>query len=273
MTDRENCYDRIAERYERWWAPVLAPTARGLLDTIASRVEGGARRVLDIGTGTGTLAVAAVNRWPSIEIDGIDASKGMVSVAEASAERTLPPESRRRLRLVTAYAHDLPFDTGTFDVAISSFVLQLVPNRIRVLREASRVLRPGGTLAYVTWLDGGWSFEPDVVLDEVLDEVGLGAREPDDGGRDIASPEAAAAQLRRAGFRRVTARKHRLEYAFDSASYLGFLAEFDEEDLFTSLESDVRTRLVARLCERWAALSPEAFVLRLPVVTVVGTRM
>ena len=43
---------------------------------------------------------------------------------------------------------------GSFDVAVSSFVLQLVPNRFRALREVRRVLRRGGTLAWISWLAG-----------------------------------------------------------------------------------------------------------------------
>ena len=71
----------------------------------------------------------------------------------------------------------MPFADGGFDAALSSFVFQLVPRRARALREARRVLRPGGLLAYVTWLEDDRVFAPDVIFDDVLDELGIGAGE------------------------------------------------------------------------------------------------
>ena len=59
--------------------------------------------------------------------------------------RAACPDARPRLRAHTALADALPFDDGSFDAAMSSFVLQLVPSRARALREIRRVLRPGGT--------------------------------------------------------------------------------------------------------------------------------
>jgi ubiquinone/menaquinone biosynthesis C-methylase UbiE len=272
MTDQAERYDRIAEGYQRWWAPVLAPTARGLLETIEPLVRTGRERILDMGTGTGTLARATVERWAEVQVDAIDASAGMIAAASDLAARDLEVDQHRRLRFTTAFADTLPFDDATFDLVISSFVIQLVPSRIRALREIRRVLRPGGWLAYVTWLRDEHPFIPDVIFDELLDTIGIGAREPDPRPGDLASPTAAAAQLRRAGFAEVQATSHRLVHAFDPDGYLAFLAEFDEEDLFQDLTHDERGWLSSRLVERLRELPPEDLTLRAPVVTVIGAR-
>jgi len=271
MTDQQARYDRVAEGYARWWAPVLAPTAVTILDRVApAAAQGG--RLLDVGTGTGTLSVAALRRWPLVDVVGIDASGEMAAAARRQADRALPEHDRPRYQVETAFADRLPFPDGSFDAAVSSFVLQLVPSRRAVLREVHRVLRPGGRFAHVTWLVGEVAFEPDAVVDAVLEEFGYGARE---GGRergDYESVRAAIGSLRGAGFRNVEAEARELVHRFDARSYQGFVQEFDEEDLFASMRRSERHEISARLRKKLAALPATAFELRLPVVVAHGDR-
>ena len=56
-------FDEMANGYERWWAPVLAPSAQRLLDQLAPVIEAGAIDILDVGVGTGNLARSALARW------------------------------------------------------------------------------------------------------------------------------------------------------------------------------------------------------------------
>jgi trans-aconitate methyltransferase len=81
VTDQATRYDTSARGYARWWAPVLRPTAVTVLDRIADAVEAGATRILDVGTGTATLSIAAIQRWPEVRVVGIDASRGMAEAA------------------------------------------------------------------------------------------------------------------------------------------------------------------------------------------------
>jgi ubiquinone/menaquinone biosynthesis C-methylase UbiE len=272
MTDQAERYDRIAAGYAQWWAPVLAPRATELLDRIAPLVADGATRLLDVGTGTGTLAIAAVQRWPSVEVVGIDVSNGMAAAADAEADRLLSAAERGRYSTRVAPADRLPFEDGAFDLAMSSFVFQLVPNRYRAFREVRRVVRPGGTLAFVTWLVDDRVFRPDDVFDDLLEEIGVGAREPEHRPNDVRTADTAAAELRRAGFRRVEAERAVLEHRFSVDGYVGFLAEFDEEDLISNLPADDRTWLLAGLRERLAALPPDDLAMRYPIVYASGVR-
>ena len=272
MTDQGERYDRVAAGYAQWWAPVLERRAIGLLDRAEAAVDAGARRLIDIGTGTGTLARAALRRWPAVEVTGIDLSAGMIAAAETEADRLLAPDERRRFTTRVAPADGLPFDDGAFDAAMSSFVLQLVPNRFRALREIHRVLRPGGTLAYVTWLIDDRVFRPDVEFDALLDDIGIGAREPDGRPGDIPSTDAAAAQLRRAGFGRVEVERAILDHRFTVEGYVRFLAEFDEEDLISNLSAGERDRLLDGLRGRLTRFPPSDLVLRYPIVYARGIR-
>ena len=291
VTDQEARYDRLAEGYAEWWSPVHRPGTLALLDEVAADVADGARRMVDVGCGTGALAVEAVTRWPDVEVDGIDASAGMLEVAMREAS-SLPPILGDRVRLRQATADRLPFADATFDVALSAFVLQLVPSRPGALREMRRVLRPRGRLAYVTWLRGGEPFPGDAVYDEARREVGLEPRWSDDdaeadgdegdgtdddfdadpGDNHVPSPEVAVAQLRRAGFSDVRARGSVLEHGFTPWSYVGFISRFDDEDEFATMEPRQREALEHRLLERLARLSADRLVMRMPVVYVTGIR-
>jgi SAM-dependent methyltransferase len=272
MTEQEARYDRIAEGYAAWWAPVHRTATLALLDEVAPDVGAGATRLLDVGCGTGALAAGAVTRWPGVAVDAVDASTGMLAVAERE-RAALDAPARARIRLRQGHADALPFEDATFDVVASAFVLQLVPSRLRALREMRRVLRPGGRLAYVTWLRGGPPFAADDAFDDALVAAGLEPRERAASDADEpASPAAAAAQLRRAGFASVRARAGTLAHEFSAEGFIGFLAQFDEEDRFATLAPDVRARLDAELRARLRALPPDGLRLVLPIVYAAGRR-
>lgn len=269
-------YDRLAERYERWWAPVLAPTALALLHELTPLIaERPGARILDVGTGTGTLAIELVRRHPRVEVTAADASRGMLAEARAQARRQLDRSTVRRLDFRRAGAGALRLPDESFDAVVSSFVFQLVPDRFAAFREARRVLRPGGTLAVLAWKEDDTAFEPDEALEDAIDELRL--EFDDDPPRDrrsgnFRSASAAAAQARRAGFREVRARESELVHAYDPATYLEFLEQYAEQDLFSGLDRVDRERLLGATRRRLRGLAPAEFVWRAPVVTVVGRR-
>ena len=278
MTTQESRYDRIADGYAEWWSPVHRPATLQLLDEVAGDLvvdgaggpDGGLRRVVDVGCGTAAMAAAAAGRWPNIEVDATDISAGMLAVAARTLDEA--GEAGTRIRLVQAPADRLPFPDGTFDVALAAFVLQLVPSRPRVLREMRRVLRPGGRLAFVGWLRGELPLAADDAWDATLEAAGLGGRESSGGHDDLASAAAAAASLRRAGLSRVTARADRLVHAFTPEGYAAFVTRFDDGDLVSSLEPDVRETVVTDLLARLRRLPPAGLRLVLPIVYASGVR-
>ena len=266
MTDQGARYDRFARGYETWWAPVLRPRAHRLLDRL-DPVLREARTVVDVGTGTGTLAREALRRHADLRVTAIDASEEMVSgIADAAGA------DAERLTVTVGDAAALPYPDGSFDAAMSSFVLQLVRSRAAVLREIRRVLHPGGTLGYVTWLVDRRPFVPDRITDDLLAAFGYDD-EPGDGRcGDVPSGARAGGELRRAGFRGVTAEERLLEHAFTVDSYIGFLTEYDEETLFEEMERTERRRFLARLRADLMALPEDDLVFRAGIVYATGTR-
>lgn len=283
-----NRYDSAARLYIKYWEPVLATTALRLLDAITPAVQGaieeahvrwttaGPARLLDIGTGAGTLALGALRRWPELQVVGVDVSNGMLEIAR---ERAAADRDRldvdARLKLLRGPADLLPLPDRSVDVVVSSFVFQLVPDRPAAFREAFRVLRPGGLLAFVTWIDEPESdFAPTRIVDEVLDE--LDVPPPDERDEDVAgdfvSARAAADQLRRAGFRGVGAREEGLEYAWTREAFLEYKLYYAEGSSVTGLDDGRLGEVWTRALERLGDLDPTAFRWRSPVVFATGRR-
>jgi ubiquinone/menaquinone biosynthesis C-methylase UbiE len=270
----ESRYDQMAEGYAKWWAPVIRPGAERVLDIATPTIEAALARtpeprVLDVGSGTGTLAIAALERWPALRVTGIDPSGAMLAVARADAAQRLAGRAERYVTEI-AYADRMPFDDGSFDLAMSSFVLQLVPSRAAALREIHRVLKPDGVLAWVTWQRTERAYAPDRIANEVLDAAGFDPPEADTRPGDVASPASAMQSMRRAGFRAVTASTAEVEHPWDAADYLAFLTDFDEESLFAELESDERRDIENQILDGLRRLSRDELMLRLPVIYAMG---
>ncbi len=270
--EAERIFDEFAEAYRDWWGPIIAPAALQVLDDVGVPPDDPTPfELLDVGTGTGVLAVAALERWPGVRVIGIDPSSHMLELAvEAARQRS--PALAPRLRTLVASADRMPLGDGSVDVVASSFVIQLVPNRARALREVLRVLRPGGRFACLTWREEILRFAPDEAFSDALDELQI-IPPPDD--RDVhpyTSSSAAAAEFRRAGFREVHARDVWLEHRFTPDSYLDLLEHWIDREVFAGLDAESRGRLRAVSLRMMSELRPDAFLWRRPLVRVMGRR-
>jgi len=269
--DTTSPYDDIAEGYARFWGPVIRPAAVQVLDLVAARLDGAVEaHVLDVGSGTGSLAIAALERWPRHRVTGIDPAGGMLELARRTADEQLTRDVARRFRAEVAAADRLPFDDAAFDLAISSFVLQLVDDRPAALREIRRVLRPGGTFAWVAWERTDRPYEPDRIANDILDEAGFDPPAPDSHNGDLESAAATEDEMRDAGYADVRVRNGELAHEWDAQGYVEFYTQFDEASLFYDLEDEEREELTGKLRDRVSALSRDAMTLRLPVLYVVG---
>jgi SAM-dependent methyltransferase len=123
--------------YDRGFARLTAHTAGALLD--AASVAAGTR-MLDVGTGPGVVAGAAVAR--GAVVTAVDAEPSMVQ----AAARNVPG-----LDVRVAVLPDLPLADGEFDAVTGNFVINAVRDPLPVLAELARVLRPGGRVALTCW--------------------------------------------------------------------------------------------------------------------------
>jgi len=101
------------------------------------------QRVLDLGCGTGTLAVMAKLAQPSAEVSGLDADPDMLKVAKYKS--TLQKVS---VNFDIGFTNNLPYPDEYFDRVLSSIMIHHLktPDKIKTSQEVYRVLKPGGQL-------------------------------------------------------------------------------------------------------------------------------
>ena len=128
-------YDRQMARTER----------AGLAEFRARLLAGAAGRVLEVGGGTG----ANLSYYgPAVEeLTITEPQPPMLRRLQGRAREQAPAA-----QVLRAPAEDLPFEDGSFDVAVSTLVLCGVDDQPRALRELRRVLRPGGQFLFLEHL-------------------------------------------------------------------------------------------------------------------------
>jgi ubiquinone/menaquinone biosynthesis C-methylase UbiE len=134
----------VPENYDRYLGPMFfEPYAEDL----AARVRlTDNMRVLEVACGTGIVTRRLRERIPAgSKLVASDLSEPMLAYARGKLGPELDVEWRQ------ADAAALPFDDASFDVVVCQFGLMFVPDKAAALREAHRVLVPGGQLLANVW--------------------------------------------------------------------------------------------------------------------------
>lgn len=142
-------YDHAAERYdhfrELWLRLAGAGAEEAMLTDLRAVLTPGAE-VLDAGCGTGALARQVKELEPTVELTMLDLSPAMLDRAG-----DVPGEH------VQGSVLELPFADNSFDVVVSAWVIETVPDPVQAVREYVRVIRPAGHVLYTFCsLPNGW---------------------------------------------------------------------------------------------------------------------
>ncbi|TQM77944.1 ubiquinone/menaquinone biosynthesis C-methylase UbiE [Saccharothrix saharensis] len=199
-------WQRVVDRYHRSWGELTGSAGSGLLDAIG--VPPGTR-LLDIATGPGYVAGAASRRGAAAV--GVDFSAQMIAKA-----RLLFPDVDFR----EGDALDLPFADGAFDRAVMNFGLLHLGDPGRAIREAFRVLAPGGAFGFTVWASPDEAVGFSLLSDAIM-EFGEPVALPE--GPDFyhySEPDNCRAALADAGFAETGAEVLHLDWRLESVDEL-----------------------------------------------------
>jgi SAM-dependent methyltransferase len=132
-------FNSPAEDYERFMGRYTVPLARALADKVPVRRG---MRVLDVGCGPGGLTSELADRVGAKSVAAIDPAEQFVA---ACRQRNRGADVRQ------GFAEELPWQTDTFDAALSCLVIAFMEDADAGMGEMKRVTRPGGTLAVCMW--------------------------------------------------------------------------------------------------------------------------
>ena len=104
---------------------------------------GAGGRMLDLGTGPAHMPILICERHQDVQVVGLDLAKHMLRVAAANVERS---GFGARIELCYGDAKDVGFEAAGFDTVYSNTILHHIPDPRPFLREAARLVKPGGVL-------------------------------------------------------------------------------------------------------------------------------
>jgi len=142
--EQADAYDEVASVYDNftqvWDQHIAAPALARVTHLIEQWVQPGAA-VLDAGAGTGERTLTVFQHSQPGSVVALDASERMLAIAQAKIVD-------QRVQFLRGDVQHLPFDENTFDVILSTWVIEIMADPRAVVQAFIRVLKPEGIVIY-----------------------------------------------------------------------------------------------------------------------------
>ncbi|MBK5111714.1 MAG: methyltransferase domain-containing protein [Thermoleophilia bacterium] len=221
-----------------WGDGYLSPGGPDEVRRIVGNVDFSAKRVLDIGCGSGGITVFLAGEFPLEHITGFDVEEPVV---EAARRRARAANRDERVEFVKGQPGGLPFPDSSFDIVFSKDALIHVSDKESLFREVFRILKPGGSLVASDWLtshDG----PPSQAMEQYLKAEGLSF--------GMASADRYETALQDAGFDEVILVDRNPWYRVEARKELERL----EGPLFDQIVAEVGLELVEKNIRTWTEM-------------------
>ena len=254
-------WETVSLGYERHFARLTTQTVPATLD--AAHVAQGVR-VLDVCTGPGMLAGAALKR--GAQVVALDFSGKLIELAK----RNVPGAEFRQ-----GDAQALPFEADSFDSIVCGYGIIHVPEPQKALAEMRRVLKPGGFLAVSVWEAAKSGNGFGLLFGAIRKHGDLNVPLPH--GPDFfqfSEPEKLKAAIQEIGFR--DAAVETVEQTWELADPLGVITAILEgavraRGLLRAQTEDVRNAISAAVIEGMRQYRSSNGVYRVPMPALVGS--
>eukprot|EP00929_Paragymnodinium_shiwhaense_P002400 TRINITY_DN102633_c0_g1_i1.p1 TRINITY_DN102633_c0_g1~~TRINITY_DN102633_c0_g1_i1.p1 ORF type:complete len:295 (-),score=75.40 TRINITY_DN102633_c0_g1_i1:191-1075(-) len=134
-------WQKAVAAYDKGFGPLTSQCIPAMLKEVQCTTS---TRLLDVATGTGVVTQAAVEK--SASVVGVDFSANMLHLAKQKLS-----ESGLTAEFLEADATQLPLPDASFDAVVCSFGVLHLATPDAFFKEAGRILRPGGRLAFTVW--------------------------------------------------------------------------------------------------------------------------
>ncbi|MEO7453200.1 MAG: class I SAM-dependent methyltransferase [Fimbriimonadales bacterium] len=240
-------YGTLADEYARLWSPVIKPMGLRLLEMLPLN---SAKRVLDIGCGTGNLISEIGRHAPEATYFGLDRAANMLAIA-----------AKHSAALAQADGCHLPLRNASFDVAVMAFVLFKYPTPLAGLKEAKRVLRPGAALGVSIWHGNSHALPADEIWEDVLADI-PGCPDEHDKLEDLNEENKLRDILSASCFSRIEIYCETFERIWTPESLFVLKSELSHRARLARLDASEQNRRLSEVRKHLSDLSPDAFVWR-----------
>ena len=232
--ESEMNYDdrHIATLEDIWGEGFLSPGGPDEMARVIDGLDLTGKRVLDIGCGSGAIAVLLAQEHGAAEVIGIDVEDDVVNAAKKLAEKR---DVADRVTILKVAPGPLVFDDQSFDVVFSKDSIIHIPDKEALCADVFRILVPGGWFAASDWLmshDG----EPSPEMKTYIDAEDLDFA--------MASPERYERALVAAGFVDVGLRNRNPWYRDLAREELAYLEGEGRDRLVSDFGAEFHQSLV-----------------------------